>query len=147
MSAVLDTGPATARGDSAAPSRHGERRALVALGRDEAIARPVPNGRRTLGIAETDRRPQGLRRPRVAVRPERTTSALLLREHGIEILALDAVDVPDFDGRYEAALDPVTDRLGGQLELLGDLLDREDLLVLGCIGHARNQISKNSVLW
>ena len=147
MSAVLDMGPATARGGSAAPSRHGERVMLVALGRDDAIARPVPNGRRTLGISASDRRPQGLRRPRVAVRPERTTFALLLREHGVEVLALDAVDVPDFDGRYEAALDPVADRLGGQLELLGDLIDREDLLALGWIGHAGNQISKNSVLW
>src|SRR5271165_1340875 len=100
------------------------------LGRDYASARPVPNGRRTRGIATADRHPQGLRCPRVAMGPQRT-AALFPREHSVDVLSLDAVNVPDFDRGQETVLDPVADRLRGQLELLSDLIDREVLLAEG----------------
>jgi len=59
--------------------------------------------------------------------------ALVAIHHGVHILALDAVNMADLHGGECAALDPVADRLGGQLELGGDLLDGEELLV----GHGR----------
>jgi hypothetical protein len=145
MPAVLDTRP-VGRGGTASQMRACSA-ASMPLG-DYAAARPVPNGRRTLGISTSDRRSQGLRRPRVAMCPQRPAAALLPREHGVEVISPDAVDMPDFDGREKATLDPVADRLRGQLELFGDLLDREHFRAVGCVvGHTRTQISKDSAVW
>jgi hypothetical protein len=148
MPAVLDTRPARHGGWTTAPFKRPRSTALVSLGGHYATARPVPNGRRTLGISTPDRRSQRLRRPRIAMRTQRPTAALLAREHGVEVISPDAVDVPDLDRRQNAALDPIADRLRGQLELLRDLIDREHFRALRClVGHCKTQISKNSVVW
>lgn len=145
MPAVLDTRPAR-RGGTASQMRTGSAASMPL--RDYATARPVPNRRRTLGISTPDGRSQGLRRPRVTMRSQRPAAALLPREHGVEVISPDTVDMPDFDRRKEATLDPVADRLRGQLELFGDLLDREHFRAVRCVvRHARTQISKDSVVW
>ena len=117
----------------------------AALGRDHACVHAIPNGRRTLGVAPPHRHPQRLRRPGVPVGSHRSALALLLSEQGVEILAPDAVDVFDFRGGEEAALDPVADRLRGQMDLRGDLLDREDFSAGGQrLRHMKTKLAKRA---
>ena len=77
------------------------------------------------------RQPKRLRRPEIAVDPKGCGFTSMAAHHLIDVLAPDSIDVTDLDGLKGAALDPVTDRLGGQLELLSDLFDGEKRL----IGH------------
>jgi hypothetical protein len=60
---------------------------------------------------------------------ERSGFALVAAHHGVDVLTSDAVDVADPHGRERAALDPVADRLRGQLELSSDLIHGEELLI------------------
>ena len=59
--------------------------------------------------------------------------------HRVDVLAPYTIDVADPHRGERSALDPVSDRLGGQLELLGNLFDREELLV------SHGKISKNII--
>ncbi len=61
--------------------------------------------------------------------PQGSGFALMAAHHRVDILGPHAVDVADPHGGQRAALDPVADRLGGQLELASDLLDGEELPV------------------
>ena len=56
--------------------------------------------------------------------------ALVSAHHVVDVLALYPVDVADLHRGERATLDPVSDRLRGQLELGGDLFDSEQLLVM-----------------
>src|SRR5262249_55427943 len=49
--------------------------------------------------------------------------------HDVNVLTLDAVDVADLHRLKRTALDPVADRLRGELKFGGDLLDGEEPLV------------------
>jgi hypothetical protein len=148
MPSVTDTSPARQSGRAVTPLGRVVSAASMPLGGNYTTAGPVPNGRRALGISTPDRRSQRLRCPRIAMRSQRPTAALLTRDHGVEVVFLNAVDVPDLGRRQKADLDPVADRLRGQLQILGDLIDREHFRALKClVGHTRTQISKNSVVW
>ena len=61
--------------------------------------------------------------------PQRGSFTLVAAHHLVDVLAPDPVDVANPDRGQRAALDPVANRLRGQLELARDLLDGEQLLV------------------
>src|SRR5262245_9446541 len=90
---------------------------------------PLPDRRLPSRLVTAIGRPEGLRSPEVAVGAQWSGFALMAVHHGVYVLALDAVNVADLHRLKRTALDPVADRLGGQLELGGDLLDGKELLV------------------
>jgi hypothetical protein len=73
----------------------------------------------------------GRRRPHVTARRERATLRAGSLEERVDILASYAEGAPDAYRRQHAGVDPVADRLRGDLELLGDLVNGEELSLPG----------------
>jgi hypothetical protein len=71
------------------------------------------------------RQPERRRRPRVSLRCDRVAFSLGPVQQRVDVIPGDAERSPNTDRRQDALVNPVPDRLGGYLELLGDLRDGE----------------------
>jgi len=61
--------------------------------------------------------------------PKGSGFALMATDHGVDVLAPYAIDMADLHRLKRSALDPIADRLRGQLKLGSDLFDGEQMLV------------------
>ena len=64
-------------------------------------------------------------------------------EQGVEVSPAHAVGAAHAHGTQHAAVDPVADRLGGKVELLGDLRDGERLVGVVKTGRRKRKGSRN----
>src|SRR5437660_11659890 len=65
--------------------------------------------------------------PQVALRRERTAVGACALEQGVDVLSSHAECAADAYRRQDTLVDPVADGLGGDLELLGDLGNSEEV--------------------